>query len=128
VLIFSVFGSDFSWIQGMSEASHQKCTADKWPKLIEQHLASGLTQKAFCEQHGVGFHHFHHRHQRSPLFAGKRRPLCVRRRGTPHQPVALGLRHYQQLYAIEREAKDLPAEARHACRQTHAVPAWAARV
>jgi transposase len=35
-----------------------------------------------------------------------------------------GLRRYQRLYAIERAAKDLSAEARHAYRQAHAVPAW----
>lgn len=44
-------------------------------------LASGLTQLAFCERHGVSYHNFRHRYQRSPLFRGKRR-------GTPASTVA----------------------------------------
>ena len=35
-----------------------------------------------------------------------------------------GLRRYQRLYAIEREAKDLSDDERRAYRQHHAVPAW----
>lgn len=35
-----------------------------------------------------------------------------------------GLRRYQRLYAIEREAKDLSDEERRAYRQQHAVPVW----
>lgn len=35
-----------------------------------------------------------------------------------------GLRRYQRLYAIEREAKDLSDAERLAYRQQHAVPAW----
>lgn len=57
----------------MSEPTNHQRTADDWQVLIEAYLASGLTQKAFCEQQGVSFHQFRHRYQRSPLFRGKRR-------------------------------------------------------
>ena len=35
-----------------------------------------------------------------------------------------GLRRYQRLYAIEREAKDLSDDERRAYRQQHAIPVW----
>lgn len=38
---------------------------------------------------------------------------------------AQGLRRYQRLYAIEREAKDLSDDERLAYRQEHALPVWA---
>ena len=57
----------------MSESTNHKRTADEWQALIETYLASGLTQKAFCEKYGIGFHRFRHHYQRSPLFRGKRR-------------------------------------------------------
>ena len=57
----------------MSEPTNPKRTADEWQALIEAYLASGLTQKAFCERQGISFHRFRHRYQRSPLFRGKRR-------------------------------------------------------
>lgn len=57
----------------MSETSHHARTPDEWNALIEAYLESGLTQMAFCEKHGIGFHRFRHRYQRSPLFRGKRR-------------------------------------------------------
>jgi transposase len=37
---------------------------------------------------------------------------------------AQGLRRYQRLYAIEREAKDLSNDERLAYRQQHAIPVW----
>ena len=37
----------------MSEPTNPKRTADEWQALIEAYLASGLTQKAFCERQGI---------------------------------------------------------------------------
>lgn len=57
----------------MSTKPQRRRTTDEWTALIEAYLQSGLTQKAFCQQHGISFHSFRHRYQRSPLFRGKRR-------------------------------------------------------
>lgn len=57
----------------MPETNSRRLSADEWTKLIEAFLASGLTQKAFSEKHGIRYDRFRHHYQRSPLFRGKRR-------------------------------------------------------
>ncbi|MGB7934755.1 MAG: hypothetical protein WCH04_21540 [Gammaproteobacteria bacterium] len=57
----------------MSDTNRKNRTAGDWAQLIEEFTASGFTQSAFCEQHGINYHTFRHRYQRSPLFRGKRR-------------------------------------------------------
>ena len=78
----------------MSEPTNHKRTADEWQALIEAYLESGLTQKAFCEKHGIGFHRFRHHYQRSPLFRGKRR-----------QPRAHGFQRVMMPEAASRTAR-----------------------
>jgi len=57
----------------MADTNRKKRTAADWAQLIEAYTASGLTQAAFCERHGINYHTFRHRYQHSPLFRGKRR-------------------------------------------------------
>jgi len=65
----------------MSDTIRKNRTAADWAQLIDAYTASGLTQAAFCEQHGINYHTFRHRYQRSALFRGKRR-------GTPTEAFA----------------------------------------
>lgn len=69
----------------MSTNPQSRRTIDEWTALIEAYLKSGLTQKAFCQQHGISLHSFGHRYQRSPLFRGKRR----RQRAAAFQPLVM---------------------------------------
>ena len=57
----------------MTDTIRKNRMAADWRRLIEAYTASGLTQAAFCEEHGINYHTFRHRYQRSPLFRGKRR-------------------------------------------------------
>ena len=59
----------------MSDTSRKNRTTAYWTQLIEAYTASGLTQAAFCEQHGINYHTFRHRYQSSPLFRGKHRSV-----------------------------------------------------
>lgn len=64
---------------------HRKRSDEEWTTLIKAYLASGLTQRAFCQQNGLSFHSFRRRYQHSPLFRGRRR----RRPAAGFQPVVL---------------------------------------
>ena len=48
-------------------------TPAEWDELFVRYLASGQTQRSFCEYNNVGFDAFRGRYQKSERFAGKRR-------------------------------------------------------
>ena len=91
----------------MSEKAQQRRTTDEWTALIEAYLDSGLTQNAFCQQHGISMHTFSHRYQSSPLFRGRRR----RKREADFKEIAVPaakssstdgwIMHYDQRVRIE---------------------------
>ena len=54
----------------MSTSRH---TPAEWDALFVRYLASGQTQRAFCEQNDLSFDAFRSRYQKSERFAGKRR-------------------------------------------------------
>lgn len=44
-----------------------------WEAIIDRYLASGLSQRAFCEREGISRFSFGPRYHKSPKFAGLRR-------------------------------------------------------
>ncbi len=54
-------------------SSSPKFTASEWDAWIDQYLASGLSQGAFCEREGLSRFVFAKRYQNSERFAGTRR-------------------------------------------------------
>jgi hypothetical protein len=58
----------------MNQTKRTNRTDAEWEALVREFNASGLTQVAFCKQHGVSVHSFRRRYQRSEQFTGKRRP------------------------------------------------------
>ncbi len=61
-----------------------KTSATDWDQLIDQFLASGKTQKAFCHDAGVSRDSFAYYYRHSPKFAGKRRTAVK----APEKPVS----------------------------------------
>ena len=58
----------------MSAPKHPSRTAAQWEESFALYNASsGLTQRQFCDQHGISHSGFRHRYRQSPQFAGKRR-------------------------------------------------------
>ena len=58
----------------MSAPKHPSRTAAEWEESFALYNASsGLTQRQFCESHGISHSGFRHRYRRSPQFTGKRR-------------------------------------------------------
>ena len=45
----------------MSELTRHHRTTEQWNARIEAYLESDLTQQAFCEKHGIGFHRYRRR-------------------------------------------------------------------
>lgn len=45
----------------------------EWSAIVDRYLASGLTQRAFCEHNALSFDAFRNQYQKSEKFAGKRR-------------------------------------------------------
>ena len=58
-------------------------TPEQWNEIFERYLASGLTQRRFCEQNAVPFDTFRHRYRKSEKFAGRRRDAPARRVAAP---------------------------------------------
>ena len=69
----------------------------EWDAIIDRYLASGLTQRAFCEHNELSFDAFRNRYQKSEKFAGTRRrsgggtrggflDVTPRRRSSPSAP------------------------------------------
>ncbi len=54
-------------------SSSPKFTASEWDAWIDQYLASGLSQGAFCDREGLSRFVFAKHYQNSDKFAGKRR-------------------------------------------------------
>ena len=57
----------------MSQHKRTKRTDAEWADLVKKFKASGQTQVAFCEEHGINVYSFRRRYQRSEQFTGKRR-------------------------------------------------------
>ncbi len=61
-----------------------KHSATDWDQLIDQFLASGQSQTAFCHEAGISRYRFAYYYRRSPKFAGKRRTTVK----APEKPVS----------------------------------------
>lgn len=57
------------------KSDEQNQRRDKWRKIIDEYLASGITQKTFCEQHSINLPQFVYYHSQ---FRREKNPQSVK--------------------------------------------------
>ena len=78
----------------MGHQKRRNRTDAEWSALVKEFKASGLTQVAFCQQHGVNVYSFRRRYQRSEQSTSKRHrsaSAAFTELISPHSRPAIGM-------------------------------------